>query len=353
MRWLLYMVLASRTLAVLTRSLPVHIETRTELSSRLANIHVVVEEQFEGPITFTYGSCSDSDAHSAHHEIGQSPNAKSSRLVWIIPEDVQSSESRGCISAWDTKGSLVGRSENQHLKLRKRAVERRGPHGIPMNNETGIDTLGPWFDGVKLLEGKNLSAIDVAEAKAKDIAIVGAGMSGLITFLILHQSGLTNVRILEASQRLGGRVRTEYLSGGPFDYSYQEMGAMRFPSTIDFGDDTFNVTDHQMVFQLAEEMNSLNSHDSNLSVDFIPWLQQSDNGFHYYDGIRVGTGLPPTLGQIAEDPSLTIDLPLDESTKSTQAQLQAILANATLLVEVATNMHRAHKDFLGIYPTSY
>ncbi|RYP77407.1 hypothetical protein DL771_001202 [Monosporascus sp. 5C6A] len=306
----------------------------------------VFDDDVRGPLTFTYGSCSHLDVRNAHHEIGRYKVADTSRLVWIIPEDVQSAQSEGCISAWDIEGNLVGRSQSQRLKLRKRRMEEGGLHSIPMNNKTGIDILGPWFDGVKLLEGKNLSAIDVAEAKAKDIAIVGAGMAGLMTFLILHQSGLTNVRILEASRRLGGRVRTEYLSGGPFDYSYQEMGPMRFPQTIDFGNDTFNVTDQQMVFQLADEMNRLNNHDRNLSVDFIPWIHQNENGLHYFDGIKMDTGLPPTLGQIAADPSLAISLPLDESTRATQSQLQLILANETLMLKIATNMHRAHKDFL-------
>ncbi|RYP38841.1 hypothetical protein DL767_002403 [Monosporascus sp. MG133] len=346
MRWFLHTLVAGRALAVLAKSLPVHIETRTELSSRLANIHVSVDEEVRGPLTFTYGSCSSLDVRNAHHEIGRCQKTGTSRLVWIIPEDVQPDRSECCISAWDIEGNLVGRSENQRLKLRKRRMEQRGLHSIPMNDKMGIDTLGPWFDGVKLLEGKNLSAIDVVEAKAKDIAIVGAGMAGLMTFLILHQSGLTNVRILEASQRLGGRVRTEYLSGGPFDYSYQDMGPMRFPYTIKFGNDTFNVTDHQMVYQLTDEMNRLNNHDRNLSVDFIPWIHRNENGLHYFDGIKMDTGLPPTLGQVAADPSLAIGLPLQESTRSTQAQFQAILANETLMYEVATNMHRAHKDFL-------
>lgn len=116
-----------------------------------------------------------------------------------------------------------------------------------MNNETGIDTWGPWFDGVELLQSKNLSAVDVESAKSKEIAIVGAGMSGLMTYLVLHQAGMTNVSILEASQRLGGRVHTAYLSGGPFDYSYQEMGPMRFPETVEYSNQTYNITDHQLV----------------------------------------------------------------------------------------------------------
>ncbi len=90
-----------------------------------------------------------------------------------------------------------------------------------MGASNGIDTLGPWFEGVTLLKDKEPSAVDVKAAKEKEIAIVGAGMSGLMSYLVLTQAGMKNIKILEAGQRLGGRVHTEYLSGGPFDYSYQ------------------------------------------------------------------------------------------------------------------------------------
>lgn len=116
-----------------------------------------------------------------------------------------------------------------------------------MTNATGIDAWGPWFDGVELLKDKEISAFDANDAKSKDVAIVGAGMAGLMTYLVLSQAGLTNVRLIEASQRLGGRVHTEYLSGGPFDYSYQEMGPMRFPETVKYDNESYNITDHQMV----------------------------------------------------------------------------------------------------------
>lgn len=240
----------------------------------------------------------------------------------------------------------MGRSAEIRPELKKR-LNKRGLHSIPMDASTGIDTWGPWFDGVKLLENKNLSAIDAADAKAKDIAIVGAGMAGLMTYLILHQSGFTNIRLLEASQRLGGRVHTEYLSGGPFDYSYQEMGPMRFPATRTVQNETYNITDHQIVFQLAAEMNRINNYDKNLSVDFIPWIQSNQNGLYYHDGIKLDTGLPPTIQQTMTSASLSIDLPLEGSTMSTQAKYNAIIGNETLLRAIADNMHKAHKDFIG------
>lgn len=223
-------------------SLAVKLETRSQLTSRLANIHVSFDVPFEDTVSYTYGSCDSVRHHDAHHVIGHSTDSEDLRLVWIHPEDIKS---HGCISAWDSQGSLIGRSEPQ--RLQRRNLKKRGPFSVQMNNETGIDTWGPWFDGVELLQSKNLSAFDVESAKSKEIAIVGAGMSGLMTYLVLHQAGMTNVSILEASQRLGGRVHTAYLSGGPFDYSYQEMGPMRFPETVEYSNQTYNITDHQLV----------------------------------------------------------------------------------------------------------
>jgi len=328
-----------------TPDLPIQLEIKGKIDSRLTNIHVSIDSHVDTLIRYTYGRCADSSSHTAEHVIGQSSNTNNPRLVWILPESISED---GCISAWDAQDRIVGKSNKLQPALKPRQLQKRGPHSIPMDNSTGIDAWGPWFDGVKLLENKNLSAIDVAEAKRKEIAIIGAGMSGLMTYLILHQSGFTNLKILEASQRLGGRVHTEYLSGGPSDYSYQEMGPMRFPSTKVFGNETYNISDHQIVFQLAEEMNRLNGHDRNLSVDFIPWIQNNENAFYYFDGIKLDTtGLPPTIKQVAENESLSITLPLEESTENAQNKLDAIYSNETLMRDIAVNMHRAHRDFIG------
>ncbi|KAI0871217.1 L-amino acid oxidase [Hypoxylon argillaceum] len=342
MRLLSLNMFLSQALALYSTSFPVRVETKAKLESRLANVYVQIIGEVDAPIRYTYGHCSDDSSHYAQSVIGESSNENTSRLVWIIPEDISNG---GCISAWNSHGVLVGRSAQIWTTL-KRRLNKRGPHSIHMDASNGIDTWGPWFDGVELLKNKNLDAIDAAEAKAKDIAIVGAGMSGLMTYLILHQSGFTNIQLLEAGQRLGGRVHTEYLSGGPFDYSYQEMGPMRFPSTRTFQNETYNITDHHLVFQLATEMNKINNHDKNLSVDFIPWIQTNENGFYYHDGIKLDTGLPPTIKQVSENTTLSIVSPLEESTKNTQAKYNAITSNETALRAIADNMHKAHKNFI-------
>ncbi|MEO7863607.1 MAG: flavin monoamine oxidase family protein [Nitrospirales bacterium] len=60
------------------------------------------------------------------------------------------------------------------------------------------------------------------------IAIVGAGMAGLVAAWLLQRAGL-QVRLYEASQRVGGRVRT--LREGFSSGLYAEAGAMRIPAS--------------------------------------------------------------------------------------------------------------------------
>ena len=221
-----------------------------------------------------------------------------------------------------------------------------------MTEENGIDPLGPWFEGVNILADKQPGPIDVEEAKSKAIGIVGAGMSGLMSFLVLHQAGMKNISILEGGNRLGGRVHTEYLTGGPFEYSYQEMGPMRFPSTYQDPEsgEVMNISDHQLVFQLGEEMNRVNGFDGNLSVDFIPWYQSSPNGFVHQSGFKLPSGLPPTVAQVAANASLGPPVkPLDNSTLELLAKAAAYLPGSNFSVEMAKNMYKAHKDFIGLF----
>lgn len=53
-----------------------------------------------------------------------------------------------------------------------------------------------------------------------DVAIVGAGLAGLSCAKVLHQRG-KSVVVLEASDRVGGRVRTESVDGFTLDYGFQ------------------------------------------------------------------------------------------------------------------------------------
>lgn len=220
--------------------------------------------------------------------------------------------------------------------------------GIEMTKDNGIDPWGPWFDGVNLLQDKEIGIVDVGVAKSKEIVIVGAGMSGLMSYLVLTQAGFTNITIVEASQRVGGRVYTEYLTGGPFDYSYQEMGAMRFPLTYTNPktNETVKIRDHELVFSLAEEMNRLNNHDKSLFVEFKTWVQKNQNGLVYKNGFKLPSGLPPTVAEVEANASLSATAPLDPSTQQLQATVDAIL-DPDFLEKMAENMFVAHRDWLG------
>ncbi|XP_023804719.1 L-amino-acid oxidase [Oryzias latipes] len=76
-------------------------------------------------------------------------------------------------------------------------------------------------------------------AKTYHVAIVGAGMAGLTTAKLLEDAGY-KVTILEASERVGGRVHTYRNEKEGW---YVELGAMRIPST------------HQILLSLVKKLN--------------------------------------------------------------------------------------------------
>lgn len=333
--------------SVVATELPIKLEVKNETPSRLFNIHISSTGILTGNLAISYGPCHSIDNTDAQHIIANvqliNPLTHDSRLVWALPENTKPG---GCLSVWGSDGLLHGRSAPQLLTRR----QKRATTPIPMTDAKGIDVRGPWFDGVALLKDKQPDLVDVTAAKAKSVAVVGAGMSGLMTYLVLSQAGLTNISIIESTNRLGGRVRTEYLSGGPFNYSYQEMGPMRFPATYTDPEtlETVNISDHQIVFALADEMNKLNAGNNSLSVDFIPWIQWNSNGLVYRNGFKLETGLPPTVAEIEADPSLFPPAILDDDTQRLQETALSFLPNATFNLEMAKNMFRAHKEWLGM-----
>ncbi|KAJ9124613.1 hypothetical protein QFC24_003406 [Naganishia onofrii] len=114
------------------------------------------------------------------------------RFVWLTPEDAPSG---GCLHAFSDLG-IVGMSDPLavgHVTMRKR------------NTLSAInDPYGAWFDGVAYLQAKEPEASFVAGKKDQKIGIIGGGMSGLMTALLLDSVGIHNWEISESSQRIGG-----------------------------------------------------------------------------------------------------------------------------------------------------
>ncbi|WNB91498.1 flavin monoamine oxidase family protein [Bacillus sp. NEB1478] len=85
------------------------------------------------------------------------------------------------------------------------------------------------MDYCRLTEDEMLSIIQNGLKQTgtpKKIIVAGAGMAGLVAASLLHTAG-HEVQLLEASQRVGGRV---YTIRNPFTHgNHLEAGAMRFP----------------------------------------------------------------------------------------------------------------------------
>lgn len=87
------------------------------------------------------------------------------------------------------------------------------------------------------MKSKNNTATTIAKAKNTSIAILGGGMCGLMTSLLLESVGIHNSHFYKSSRRVGGRIRTKYLNNTrPDQYEYQEIAPMRFPVSITYAD---------------------------------------------------------------------------------------------------------------------
>jgi len=93
----------------------------------------------------------------------------------------------------------------------------------------------------------------------KHILIVGAGMSGLVAASLLQDAG-HHVKIIEGSNRVGGRVLTLRFSGG----TYFEAGAMRIPEM------------HDLVFEYIRKF----------GLPVNPFINSTPEDFIYVNGIQ-------------------------------------------------------------------
>lgn len=87
---------------------------------------------------------------------------------------------------------------------------------------------------------QNFDLPEVNFDKGTKVCIIGAGAAGLYIAMILDDLAIPNLSydILEADDRVGGRMKTHYFSDAKHDY--YDIGAMRFPQ-IPIMDRTFDL----------------------------------------------------------------------------------------------------------------
>ena len=168
-------------------------------------------------------------------------------------------------------------------------------------------------------------------------------MSGLMTALLLNSVGIHNHEIIESSDRLGGRLYTQYLNNTrPDEYQYQEMGAMRFPVSWQKDGETVEINDHKLVFQLGDYLNKMNNNDEAWKVEFIPWVQEMENNFRDANGVRLEDGSIPRVKDINADPSLAATR-ISDKAKEAKELISNITGDTELLKLTAENVFKAHK----------
>ncbi|KAI6126499.1 hypothetical protein F5141DRAFT_1247376 [Pisolithus sp. B1] len=123
----------------------------------------------------------------------------------------------------------------------------------------------------------------------KKIGILGAGVGGLYTALILDSLGI-DFEILEASGRVGGRLSTYKFAGGR-DYDYYDAGAMRFPLPKKNGEGKYKNGIMKRLAELIVYL-PLNKGSDPLKDRLIPYYYEAREGinlkpgFYYFNGVR-------------------------------------------------------------------
>jgi hypothetical protein len=113
------------------------------------------------------------------------------------------------------------------------------------------------------------------KADVEPVGIIGAGVAGLKAAMLLSQAGIP-FEIIEASNRVGGRLFTYQFSDQPYDYF--DVGAMRYP----------DIPPMQSTFDLFKELGWVPGGPGRL----IPYHLSSSNTVQEFNDIRM-QGPPP------------------------------------------------------------
>lgn len=313
----------------------------------LANIHLDWHDHSPGVIKAVYASCDDLNSKEDEQIIGQvsTHDMPPQRLAWAVPNDAPTQHCIYILGLDDRVESPWVLGKSDAIPLQKN-VRKRSAADTKIPLLENFDSLGAWFDGVAKINEKVQSGGGVASkssAKNSSIAIVGGGISGLATGLMLDSVGVHNWEIIEASDRVGGRFRTKYVAD---TQEWAEMGPMRLPYSVTYKKDneTLLYTDHQLTFQMAEMLNTMNRNDSQWKIDFIPWIQHSPNELIAQGTHRHSDGRIPTRADIENDPSLKSSPAMTSlEYKNTEDQMNKILKDESTLRSIQNDVWRAHK----------
>ncbi|CVL13640.1 L-amino-acid oxidase [Fusarium proliferatum] len=107
-----------------------------------------------------------------------------------------------------------------------------------------------------------------------NVGIVGAGIAGLYTALLLQREG-HSVHIFEATNRIGGRVYTHYFTEA--ENQYYEAGAMRIP----------DIESHGVVFSLIEYLNGHKDVPARMEIRLMDYVYRHENNGMYFNSSTV------------------------------------------------------------------
>uniref|UniRef100_W5NKV1 Amine oxidase n=1 Tax=Lepisosteus oculatus TaxID=7918 RepID=W5NKV1_LEPOC len=124
------------------------------------------------------------------------------------------------------------------------------------------------------------------KGKPKSFVIVGAGISGLIAAKLLEDAR-HNVSVLEASDRVGGRIHTYRNESRGW---HAELGAMRIPST------------HELVLLYI----------THYGLNLSEFIQEDNNTWYFINGKRIKTS------EVMKNPDI-LGYPVEESEKGKSA----------------------------------
>ena len=170
-----------------------------------------------------------------------------------------------------------------------------------------------WLSGhAPQIQDSSTAASDAGEVRS--VGIVGTGMAGLYSALLLTRQGVT-CHLFEAHPtRIGGRIYTHRFNDEANQYF--EAGAMRVPDT----------PVHQPVFDLIDWLNQQVEPDA--AIQTIPYhLYQAEGNLVYVNGVRGNGNQTLTVAEASADPArLKFSLPPEERDKSAAQMLAEVLA---------------------------